>query len=273
MPSPSRSGLAALVALPLTFALSPVYAAAPQSETSGLYADFLTSRMAVAQSDPDEAARAALAALTLDPAQPEMLNQAFVTCAFAGRPEALGLAHLLPANPLAELMIADAAIQRGEWQEAADSVRHLPSVGVMEALRPVLLAWIDQAEGQTDAALRRLDPLMRDGRFRAAAALHAAMIADLADRPLDAGRLYQQAEAAFGTLSLRQAEIIASFYARNGREGEALGLLGRAASTQLDLGMILPAVSEHLTTRPVASVADGIAEAYVASAGELPAPC
>lgn len=54
--------------------------------------------------------------------------------------------------------------------------------------QPLLLAWTLQGKGQTEAALTLLRPLSESGRLRTLYAMHAALIADLADRRLSASR-------------------------------------------------------------------------------------
>lgn len=251
----------------LVFGALPAPAAG--SDDSGLYADFLTSRFAQSQSDPHAAAHAALDALALDPGNPNLLNQAFLSTALAGRPEALGLARMLPREPFAQLMIVDVAVERHEWLEATQAASRLPSDGVMQVLRPILLAWIDAAQHRTNQAVQRLQPLIDDGQFRVAAALHAGMIADLAGRTQQAAGYFATATASFGPLDLRPAIIIASFDLRTGRQAEALGLLGHNSEANPEFGLVLPKVTGELRRPPITSAAGGIAEAYLATAGTL----
>lgn len=265
---PLYLGLAVLAGLPTTAPRAAVEPGGPPGP-SGLYADYLAARFAESQADPAVAAQKALAALALDPGNAVLQRQAFLATALAGRPEALGLARVLPNQPYAQLMVVASAVSRGDWPAAARAAHRLPQHGVAAVLRPLLLAWSDQAQHRTDDALRRLRPMLRDSRVRAVAALHAGMITDLAGRTQQAAGYFRQAEAGFGPLSLRQAQIIASFEARTGHRGEALSLLSRTADHDPQFGMVLPALARNLMQRPVASPAAGIAEAYLATAGSL----
>ena len=92
----------------------------------------------------------------------------------------------------------------------------LPRQGLTQLLQPLLVAWSQQGDGRTDAALATLRPFLDGQRFRGVYALHAALIADQAGRTAEAAKLYRQAQAEFGRLNLRLAQILASWQARRG---------------------------------------------------------
>jgi tetratricopeptide (TPR) repeat protein len=138
-------------------------------------------------------------------------------------------------------------------------------------LQPLLLAWAQQGRGQTDAALGTLRPHLEAGRLRGLYALHAAMIADLGGRPRDAERFVRAALADTSEPTLRLVQIGASILARLGRQAEAGRLLDRLASNHDDLALAVAGAERQrlLTARPVASAAEGMAEAQLALAGAL----
>ncbi len=70
----------------------------------------------------------------------------------------------------------------GDWQSAIQRFEALPATGLSQLIRPLLVAWAEQGAGQTDSALGGLEPLLNDAHFRAAFAMHAALIADQAGR-------------------------------------------------------------------------------------------
>lgn len=237
--------------------------------TSGVFGDFLVGRFASAQSDPDIAAASTLRALEGNRADAELLRQAFLASAVAGRPEAIGLARLLPNERFAGLLLADAAVRSGDWAEVELRARGLPRDGLSDVLRPLLIAWAEQAQGHTDHALAILQSEIGSSQFTALYSLHAALIADLAGRDRMAAQFYAGAHSAFGPPSLRLAQALASFAARHGRNGEALGALAEATDGAPELEIILPAISREMEHSPVRSAAAGIAEAYLAAAGSL----
>lgn len=236
---------------------------------TGLYAAYLDGRFALAHSDPDKAAEAFLRALALDPSSVELQRRAFLACLLSGRPEALTLARQLPDDPAAQLLLADRDAKSGSWEAAEQRYRSLPRQGVTQVLQPLLVAWAQQGAGHTEAALNTLRPHVEGPRFRGAYALHAALIADLGGRQGEAGRLYRAAQAEYGGLNVRLAQILASWQARQGRAAEALGTLKSLASGAQEMSIALPSLAATLTARPVARATDGIAEAYLAMAAAL----
>ena len=236
---------------------------------TGIYADYLDGRFAFSEADTAYAADAFLRALALDPGNAELRQQAFIACLLSGRSEALQLARLLPDNLAAQLLLADRDVKAGNWQAAEQRFRALPRQGATQLLQPLLLAWTQQGAGHVDAALATLRPHVEGQRFRGVYALHAALIADLAGRNTEAGRLYQLAQAEYGGLNVRLAQILASWQARQGRSAEALQTLSALAEGAQEMSIALPRLAASLTPRPVARPADGMAEAYLALAAAL----
>ncbi|MBO0711916.1 MAG: tetratricopeptide repeat protein [Acetobacteraceae bacterium] len=236
---------------------------------SGLFADYLDGRFALEEADPDTAADAFLRALAVDPGNADLQQQAFIAALFAGRSEALVLARQLSDNPVAQLLLANRDVKSGNWEGAEQRYRALPRQGATQLLQPLLLGWAEQGAGKTDAALNTLRPYVEGQRFRGVYALHAAMIADLAGRSAEAGRLYQLAATQYGGPNIRLAQIIASWQARQGHNAEALETLKSLGEGAQQVTIALPALAANLNNRPVGRPAGGIAEAYLALAAAL----
>jgi tetratricopeptide (TPR) repeat protein len=236
---------------------------------SGVYGDFLIGRFALTQSDPNEAATEFLRALAMHPEDQDLLQQAFIACLISGRPEALQLARRLPDSQPAQLLLSETEVRAGHWQAAEQKFRELPHQGLIQVLQPLLVAWAQQGQGQTDAALATLRPLVEGQRFRGIYALHAALIADQAGHVADAAKFYKQAETEFGSTNLRLAQILASWDARHGRLGEAQRTLSSIVGDLPDMQIALPALIAASMAPPVPHAADGIAEAYLALAATL----
>jgi tetratricopeptide (TPR) repeat protein len=241
---------------------------APAAPT-GVFSDFLTGQFAADQADPRVAAQDFLRALAVAPASPELLQQALLAATMGGLPEAVGLAKQLPDNPIAQMLLGDEAARTGDWDGAAQRFRALPQDGITRLLRPFLLAWAEQGAGRTDAALTGLQPMLNEPQFRGVTALHAALIADLASRTADAARYYQIAQTEYSNPTIRLAQILASFEARQGHEAQALQTLNTAVEQTPILAIALPAVTASLHQRMVPNALDGMAEAYLGLAGAL----
>jgi len=247
-------------------------AAAEAAEPEGVFGNYLSGRFAQSETDTRVAADRLLAALRRDPNQGELLSRAFAAALLDGRPEALRLARRLPQNQAAALLLVGSESLAGRWDRAEQRIRALPRQGPAQLLQPLLLAWVQQGRGQTDAALATLRPLAEAGRLRGIHSLHTALIADLAGRPREAERAIRVALAETPDPSLRLLQVAAAIFARSGREGEAMALvdgLGRALGDYA-LAASSPAQRRALLeTRPVSSAVEGISESYLTLAVAL----
>jgi tetratricopeptide (TPR) repeat protein len=222
---------------------------------------YLSGRHAVAQGDVSTAADLFLKGLRDDPGNPDLEQQAFLSALMANRSEAVDLAKRLPGNLAAQLVLGNAEVKAGNWMAAENRYGGLVGQGITQVLQPLLVAWVQQGAGHTDAALATLRPLVEGQQFRAAFALHAAMIADLAGRDQEASRLYQIARNGFGSTNLQLARALASWQARQGHLPDA----------QQTLAVALPALYSKSAQPQVHNAREGIAEAYLAVAGALQA--
>ena len=187
------------------------------ADASGVFGHFLAGQFAMSQSQTGIAADEFLKALAARPGDRTLLHRAFIATAMSGRPEAVQLAQQLPNNPMAQLVLGDAAARSGQWQEAEQRFRSLPRQGLTQLLKPLLVAWAQQGAGHTQQALATLQPYTtQDQRFRGIFALHAGMIADLGGQVQDAARLYHIAQQNAHDLNLRMTQILASWEARSG---------------------------------------------------------
>ncbi len=241
----------------------------PAPAASGVYSDYLTGRFAENVANPQIAAADFMRALAIQPNNPALLQEALIASLMAGTPDAVALARRLPGNVVAGMLLGGEAARSGDWQSAVQRFTALPQDGAMHLLRPLLIAWAEQGAGRTDSALRGLDALIPDQQYGTLYALHAALIADLAQRTAEATRLYHAVEAQDGAASIGAARLIASFDARQGQRAAALHILNAAAETMPLVRIALPAMAADLQQRPIASALDGIAGAYVGLAAAL----
>jgi tetratricopeptide (TPR) repeat protein len=230
-------------------------------------AALLTARIAVTEGDLDIAAQAFQRALAADMDNEELRQQAFLTTLMAGRPEAERLAGLLGRNQAAQLMLAGRDARADAWAQAEARFAALPREGAAEVMRPLLIAWAQFGRGQADAALATLQPQLENQRLRAFYALHAALIADLANRAPLAGRLYRMAQQEYGgTGHLQLGRQIASWEARQGNHEAAEAAIQGMVAGNDDMMLALPGLVADAASQPVRSAIDGLAETYVAIA-------
>ena len=247
----------------------PAPAVSPAPE--GVFGAYLAGRLAANESDAGAAADALLSALAADPDQPEILTRAFSAAVMDGRPDAVRLARRLPESQLAALLLAGADAQGGRWERAEARIRGLPRQGSAQILQPLLLAWAQAGRGNADAALATLRPFVEAGQLRTVAALHGAMIADLAGRAREAERLIRIAIAESGEPNLRLTTIAAGILARAGREAEGARLFDAMAVGSDDIALTAGPAARRaaLAGRAVAAPVEGMAEAQVALGAAL----
>jgi tetratricopeptide (TPR) repeat protein len=266
-----RSVLLALILLSACAASEPSSHSAIRPVSSGVIGNYLAGRYALSEGDSQTAANDFLKALAESPGDQELTLQAFIASLDAGGPETAKLARQLPDSQIAQLVLANVDIKAGRWQAAEQLLHDMRRQGLTQLLQPLLIAWTQQGDGQTDAALSTLRPYVEDPRFRGLFALHAAMIADLGDHKDDAARLYRATEVNLSAPNLRMAQILASWAARSKQPGEAQRILASLPAAAPDLSIVMPGLMAAVTKRPVASATDGIAEAYFTFAALLQA--
>jgi tetratricopeptide (TPR) repeat protein len=242
--------------------------AAPAAHASN-YGAFLASQFATSQGRMDIAARGMLTALDADPSSSELQKDAFGLAFLAGLPDAVRLAASVPNEPTAQLLLADTKARNGDWQAAELAYAELPHTGVIDALRPLLLAWAQQAQGRIDRALETLQTAAATGHLANFYLLHAALIADVDHRDGLAGRLYTQVEKDMGEPNLRLAQILASWQARSGRPDQARHTIEAVVNNTPELSIAKSAMLADIDHPQIADAAQGIAEAYASMAGAL----
>jgi tetratricopeptide (TPR) repeat protein len=233
------------------------------------YGAFLDAQYAASHGRLDLAANGILAALQADPDNAELQRDAFGLTLLAGRPEAGKIAPSLTQNPVALLLLADRQARSGDWQGAELAYAELPHDPLLDTLKPLLLAWAQQAQGRTDKALDTLQPGINSGHLAAFYLLHAALIADVAHRDGLASRLYDQLAKGMGEPNVRMAQFLASWQARSGQVAEAKATIMALAEGSSDLSMAIPGLLANIDAPQVTDARQGIAEAYVGMAGAL----
>jgi tetratricopeptide (TPR) repeat protein len=233
------------------------------------YGAYLGAQYAASQGNVDMAASGILAALGADPDNSALRRDAFGLSLLAGRPEAARIAPSLPQNPLALLLLADNQARAGDWQGAELAYAELPHDSLLDAVRPLLMAWAQQAQGHTDKALDSLQAGLTGDHLSAFYLLHAALIADLAHRDGLASRLYDQVARNAGAPNVRLAQFLASWQARSGQVSTARATITALADGSPDMAIAIPGLLANIGQPQVSDARQGIAEIYVGMAGAL----
>jgi tetratricopeptide (TPR) repeat protein len=243
--------------------------AAPLPVRAADYGAFLVAQYAASQGHVQAAADGIMAALSADPENTALQRDAFGLTLLAGRPDAARIAPSLPSNPVALLLLADKQAKAGDWQAAELAYAELPKDPLLDTLKPLLLAWAQQAQGRTDKALDSLQDGINGGHLSAFYLLHAALIADVAHRDGLAARLYDQLAKAMTDPNIRLAQFLASWQARSGHLAQAQATIQALGAASSDLAIAIPGLLATVAKPQVANATQGIAEVYVGMAGAL----
>ena len=267
VPSLPRSILLALSLLSACAAAG----ASPQADPPppGVAAAYLTARFASGQGDNDFASSQYLRALEGDTNNLELRQQAFITALLAGKPQAVQLAPMMADDQAAIMLLAGIDAKAGRWDQAETRISGLPRQGIAQILQPLLSAWTQAGAGRTEVALATLQSAPDAQRLKALYALHGAMIADLGNKPAEAGRLYRAAIADFGGTDYQLTRHVASWQARQGRPDEARQTLAALAAVAPEFDIALPALAERIGEPTITSATQGMAETYLTLAAAL----
>lgn len=188
-------------------------------------ARYLTGRIAQNAGAWDVATANLGAALRQDPDNPALMRRTFLLSLGEGRQEeALALARRMAQSEQGgsfvahALLVAD-ALRAGRLAEATERVGKLPADGMAPYIGPLLQAWIAVAQGDSDKAVKALDPLSAHDGFQAIRTQQLAMIEDLRGNRDAAFRHF--AEAANQGTPLRLTLLIGNFQERAGAKDAA----------------------------------------------------
>ena len=238
-------------------------AAAETAPARAPYGAYLSGVVAGALGDADTASAKLLDVLGTDPGNSDVRNQAFLFSTLAGRGEAAKLAPQVGSNPLAPLVLGNDAARDGRWSAAQASYGRIAASPLNELLRPLLVAWSQQGAGQTDLALTTLTSLTQSSPVAGVYALHAAIIADQAERTDQAARLYQQALTLYPGSDLVFVQSYASFLARAGKPAEAQALVHSLVHDLPQMAIAEAGLDASLSTSPVQTPVQGLARAFL----------
>jgi tetratricopeptide (TPR) repeat protein len=214
------------------------------------YGAFLDAQFAASQGRIDMAAGRMIMALRADPSSVQLQSDTFALTLLAGRADAANYAADVPGNPAAALLLADIKGLHGDWQGAELGYAELPQQGPTETLRPLLLAWAQQAQGLTDKALATLQPGIGGSHMQGVFLLHAALMAET--QP-----------------NLQLVLIVANWQARTGDMAKARRTIEDVVRATPELAIAKPRLLAALANAPAPDARFGIAQAYTAMAAEL----
>lgn len=231
---------------------------------------FLRGIVAVRLGDDLEAAQAFRTALQADPANMDLLRQAFVRNVMAGDPQAVELARLVDKTPedrsvISALVLGNDAATRGAWPDAVQYYHRAGADPMAHLIMPLLLAWCQQAQGHADVAI---DSLLhaQSSVLMPFNALHAAIIAQVSGLSDKAGALFEQAQKSMPGYDMLLTRSYAAWLWNHGQQDKARTIIRKLVETDSILGLAGPALQANISHYPVTSAREGIARAYVLTA-------
>ncbi|MCI1242898.1 MAG: tetratricopeptide repeat protein [Acetobacter fabarum] len=271
--------------LSATMLVSPALAAVPEparvlhhktgpaAQAGHGYVDseaYLRGIVAVRLGDDLEAAQAFRKALQADPADADLLRQAFVRSVMVGAPQAVELARVVDKTPqdrsvISALVLGDDAAMRGAWPEAVQYYHRAGADPMARLIVPLLLAWCQQAQGHADEAIENLLHVPGSG-LMPFYTLHAALIAQVAGQSDRAGTLFVQAQKAMPGYDMLLTRSHAAWLWNHGQQDKARAVIRKLVATDSILGLAGPALQAEIAHYPVTSAREGIARAYVLTA-------
>jgi tetratricopeptide (TPR) repeat protein len=168
-------------------------ASAPHS----LLGSYLAGRVARGLNDTRAAASYYTEALSRDPGNDLLMEQSFIMEATEARwPDAERLARNLvkaqPAHRLAHAFLGLVDFKAGRYDASIENFKLASANPIGELTSTLARAWVHQAQGKTQEALSLLDAPKQPDWAQYYLRYHRALIADVADRPVEARAAYER---------------------------------------------------------------------------------
>ena len=184
-------------------------------------------------------------AIKKDPDNLELLQRGFLFSLSEGdiagaNQLAEKLVDRIPDVALPALTLAVQDFKRGDYQAAEARLQSLPDSGLNRFFVPLALAWIKNAQGDTDAAIAALDPLAQNSGFTVLRDMHAGLLYDVAGITDAAEEGYKNALDGSQGGALRLVQALGSLYERTGREDEARELYEEYVAENPDTVLLDP---------------------------------
>lgn len=237
---------------------------------------YLAGRFARRNRDFGNAAELLTDALSLDSANRKIRRQAFFSLVASGRLEqAAKLARKIvgtnAGEPISNLTLVVEDVRRGQLDQAATRLVDMPRRGMNTFTSPLLLAWLRQAQGKTEEAVKALDGLSKVASFVGLRNLHVGLIEDLAGRDEAADK--SLSAAVKSTKSLRAVQAYGRFLERKGRTKEAGALYKNFIDKNNDTEALDTALDRlkagNKPKRLISNPMEGMAEVFFNLSGTL----
>lgn len=167
------------------------------AETRSLLGNYLAGRFARAQQDTESAAAFYGQALTSDPTNEVLLEQAFQMETLAGNwvkaiPLAEKLAETQPSHRMSHFLLGIAAFKTGNYDKADNHFKAASENPIGELTAAIARGWTKLAAGDKTGALASVDLPKQPEWAQFYLRYHRALMADIAGRKADARAAYEK---------------------------------------------------------------------------------
>lgn len=234
----------------------------------GGYGDYLAAVFAARTDDSDVASRLYNNVLALNPNNTDLRRITFYHSVLAGNNIAVQLAKS-QKDPIADLVLANDAIVKGQWQDAYRYVSHPPMDVFSQITYPLLQAWCLYGEGKKDQALALLIKNSQGKPLSALYALHAGIMYSLAKDEANAGVYFEKANKLFPGEDLFLTQTYGNWLIRNHRAGKAEAMVSNLVKNLPFLAVSTQDLENNLQHFPLQNAQQAVAQVYLAMASLL----
>lgn len=234
----------------------------------GGYGDYLAAVFAARTDDSDVASRFYNNVLALNPNNTDLRRITFYHGVLAGNDIAVQLAKG-QKDPISDLVLANDAIVKGQWQDAYRYVSHPPMDVFSQITYPLLQAWCLYGEGKKDQAIALLTKNSQGKPLSALYALHAGIMYSLAKDEVNAGVYFEKANKLFPGEDLLLTETYGNWLIRNHRAGKAEAMVSNLVKNLPFLAVSTQDLENNLQHFPLQNAQQAVAQVYLAMASLL----
>ncbi|CAI3922140.1 Flp pilus assembly protein TadD [Commensalibacter communis] len=234
----------------------------------GGYGDYLAAVFAARTDDSDMASRLYHNVLSLRPTDNDLRRITFYHSVLAGNDIAVQLAKT-QKDPVADLIMANDAILKGQWQDAYRYVSRPPMDMFSQMTYPLLQAWCLYGEGNKDQALAMLIKNSQGKPLSALYTLHTGIMYSLAKDDDKAGAYFERANKSFPGEDMLLTQTYGNWLIRHHRAGKAEAMVGNLVKNLPFLQVSAQDIKNDLQQFPLKNTQQAIAQVYLAMASLL----